>query len=82
MERYHVSRQMTSGHIAKLRLEQALASDFLECSTEKLISMQQEILQILSRYMNIDETEKIQLKFTQKIQQGEPYVKTIQIKGL
>lgn len=81
MERSHIS-QMTSSHIAKLRLEQTLASDYLECSSDKLLSMQQEIIQILSRYLNIDETEEIQLKFTQKMKQGDPYVKTIQIKGL
>ena len=76
------SRQMTSGHIAKLRLEQTLASDFLECTAEKLLFMQQEIQQILSRYINIEDTEEIQLRITQKIKQGESYVKTIQIKGL
>lgn len=73
---------MTSGHIAKLRLEQTLASDFLECNAEKLLFMQQEIQQILSRYINIEDTEEIQLRITQKIKQGESYVKTIQIKGL
>ena len=77
-----MNRARTSGRIAKLRLEQTLASDYLECNSDKLLSLQQEILQILSRYLNIDETEEIQLKITQKMKQGEPYVKTIQIKGL
>ena len=77
-----MNRARTSGCIAKLRLEQTLASDYLECNSDKLLSLQQEILQILSRYLNIDETEEIQLKITQKMKQGEPYVKTIQIKGL
>ena len=82
MERYLSSRQKTSGHIAKMRLEQTLASDYLECNTEKLLAMQKEITEILSRYININETEEIQLKFIQKMKQGESYVKTIQIKGL
>lgn len=77
-----MNRARTSGRIAKLRLEQTLASDYLECNSDKLLSLQQEILQILSRYLKIDETEEIQLKITQKMKQGEPYVKTIQIKGL
>ena len=77
-----MNRARTSGCIAKLRLEQTLASDFLECNAEKLLFMQQEIQQILSRYINIEDTEEIQLRITQKIKQGESYVKTIQIKGL
>lgn len=82
MERYHSSKQKTSGHIAKIRLEQTLASDYLECNEEKLDSLQQEILEILSRYLPIYDTEEIQLRLIQKMKQGEPYVKTIQIKGL
>lgn len=82
MARKISSRQKTSGNIAKIRLEQTLASDYLECNLEILTMMQKEILEILSRYMTIHEEEEIQLKFIQKIRQGEPYVKTIQIKGL
>lgn len=82
MERYQGSKRKTSGHIAKIRLEQTLASDYLECNAEILMMMQKEILDILSRYMTIHEEEEIQLKLIQKIKQGEPYVKTIQIKGL
>ena len=75
-----MNRARTSGRIAKMRLEQTLASDYLECNSDKFLSLQQEILQILSRYLNIDETEEIQLKITQKMKQGDSYVKTIQIK--
>lgn len=82
MERVQSSKRKTSGNIAKIRLEQTLASDYLECNTEILMMMQKEILEILSRYMTIHDEEEIQLKFIQKIKQGEPYVKTIQIKGL
>lgn len=82
MARKISSIQKTSGNIAKIRLEQTLASDYLECNVDILTMMQKEILEILSRYMTIHEEEEIQLKFIQKIKQGEPYVKTIQIKGL
>lgn len=82
MGKYLENRQKTSGNIAKIRLEQTLASDYLECNMEILMMMQNEILEILSRYMTIHEEDEIQLRVIQKIKQGEPYVKTIQIKGL
>lgn len=75
-------KPLTSGAVAKLRLEQTLASDFLECSPEKLETMQKEILEILSRYLNVNDMQKVSLHVTQEIKQGVPYVKTIQIKGL
>ncbi len=73
---------ITSGTIAKMRLEQTLASDFLECSPEQFQIMQKEILEILSRYINVNDTQKITLNLIQKRKQGVRYVKTIQIKGL
>lgn len=76
------SQQITSGTVAKMRLEQTLASDFLECSPEQFGNMQKEILEILSRYININETQKITMHLTQTRKQGVQYVKTIQIKGL
>lgn len=82
MERSRLTRPRTSGDIARMRLEQTLASDYLECSSQQLQNMQQDILQILSRYMNIQDTQEIKLNFIQEIEQGVPYVKTIQIKGL
>lgn len=84
MERYRKQKQRpaASGTVAKLRLEQTLASDFLECSPEKLENMQKEILDILSRYLNMNDMQKISLNVTQEIRQGVHYVKTIQIKGL
>ncbi|MDD2958301.1 MAG: cell division topological specificity factor MinE [Lachnospiraceae bacterium] len=82
MGRYHVSKQMTSGGIAKIRLEQTLASDYLDCSTEQFQILQNEILEILSRYMNINNAKEIDLNIIHEIEQGVPYVKTIQIKRL
>ena len=76
------TRPITSGAIAKMRLEQTLASDFLECSPEQFQIMQKEILEILSRYINVSDTQKITLNLIQKRKQGVRYVKTIQIKGL
>lgn len=75
-------KPLTSGVVAKQRLEQALVSDFLECSPEKLETMQKEILEILSRYLNMNDIQNVRLYMTQEIKQGVPYVKTIQIKGL
>ena len=84
MERYRTlkKKSMSSGEVAKLRLEQTLASDFLECSPEQLETMQKEILEILSRYLNMNDMQKISLNVTQEIKQGVHYVKTIQLKGL
>lgn len=84
MEKYRPSRtaKITSRDIAKMRLEQTLASDFLECSPEQFETMQKEILEILSRYISISDTQKITLNLIQKRKQGIRYVKTIQIKGL
>lgn len=80
--RFSDTKRMTSGGIAKMRLEQTLASDFLECSSQQFQTMQKEILELLSRYMNIDSTQEIQLNLIQETKQGVHYVKTIQIKGL
>lgn len=82
MERSRKSRKMTSKDIAKMRLEQTLAADYFECAPEQLENMKKEILEILSRYMNLYDTKEIQLSFTQEIKQGVQYVKTVQIKGL
>ena len=84
MAKHRPSRtaKITSCAIAKMRLEQTLASDFLECSPEQFETMQKEILEILSSYIRIRDTHKITLNLIQKRKQGIRYVKTIQIKGL
>ena len=84
MERYRRPKvePVTSGRIAKMRLEQVLTTDFLECSRDQADLLQKEITEILSRYLNLNDIQQIQLKLIQKRKQGVSYVKTIQIKGL
>ncbi len=84
MERYRRPKvePVTSGRIAKMRLEQVLTTDFLECSRDQAELLQKEITEILSRYLNLNDIQQIQLKLIQKRKQGVSYVKTIQIKGL
>ena len=84
MERYRRLKvePVTSGRIAKMRLEQVLTTDFLECSRDQAELLQKEITEILSRYLNLNDIQQIQLKLIQKRKQGVSYVKTIQIKGL
>ena len=84
MERYRRPKvePVTSGRIAKMRLEQVLTTDFLECSKDQAELLQKEIVEILSRYLNLNDIQQIQLKLIQKRKQGVSYVKTIQIKGL
>lgn len=71
-----------SGAVAKQRLRQVLASDTLECSFEQAQMLQKEILEILSRYIELEDTQEISLNFVQGMEQGVRYVKTIQIKRL
>ncbi len=82
MERIRSLKPKTSGDIARIRLEQTIASDYLECSSEQFQNMQRDILEILSRYINVKATKEIRLNLIQELKQGVPYVKTIQIKGL
>ena len=51
-------------------------------NSEAYRRVQREIIEILSRYMNVNNTKEIRLDFVQELKQGVPYVKTIQIKGL
>ena len=54
----------TSGEIAKARAELAVASDRLDCSVEDTQQMQTEIVNILSKYLNLDnEIFEIELSF-------------------
>lgn len=75
-------RPAGSGAVAKLRLEQTLDSDFLECDPQQAALMKKEILEILSRYMNVKKVQQIRLDIIREQVRGVRYVKTIQIKGL
>lgn len=72
---------LTSGEIAKARAELAVASDRLDCSGGELQQMQTEIVNILSKYMNLDhEIFEIHMNIVYEIKRGIRDVKTIQIK--
>lgn len=71
----------TSGEIAKARTELTIASDRLDCSQDDMQQMQQEILNILTKYMQIDKNIfEIRMDFVYEINRGIWDVKTIQIK--
>lgn len=71
----------TSGEIAKARAELAVASDRLDCSVEDTQQMQTEIVNILSKYLNLDnEIFEIHMNIVYEIKRGIRDVKTIQIK--
>lgn len=71
----------TSGEIAKARAELTIASDRLDCSQEDTRQMQKEIVNILSKYMNLDKNIfEIRMNIVYEIKRGIRDVKTIQIK--
>lgn len=77
--RNHMLR--TSGEIAKARAELAVASDRLDCSVEDTQQMQTEIVNILSKYLNLNnEIFEIHMNIVYEIKRGIRDVKTIQIK--
>lgn len=72
---------LTSGEIAKARAELAVTSDRLDCSAEDIQQMQKEIVNILSKYLNLEhEIFEIHMNIVYEIKRGIRDVKTIQIK--
>jgi septum formation topological specificity factor MinE len=71
----------SSGGIAKERAALMIASDRLSSNEEEFVRMREELLQLLSRYMDLDfEQLQVQIKIVLKTRQGVQDVKTIQIK--
>lgn len=71
----------TSGKIAKARTKLLIASDRLSCNEDELCQMRKEVLDILSKYLNLDkDVYEIQMKIVCKSRRGAQDVKTIQIK--
>ena len=71
----------TSGEIAKARAASLIATDRLSCSPEQLVQMRREILEVLSKYMCIEDKEfEIRMDLIHKTRQGVQDVKTVQIK--
>ena len=73
--------QVRSGAVARARAELPIASDRLDCSQEELRQMRKEIVNILSRYLNLDSDRfEVRMDIVYEIKQGVQDVKTIQIK--
>ncbi|HIR77039.1 MAG TPA: cell division topological specificity factor MinE [Candidatus Choladousia intestinipullorum] len=71
----------TSGKIAKLRTKMLVASDRLSCNQDELSQMRKEMIDILSKYLNLDkDIYGIRLDIVYKTKRGAQDVKTIQIK--
>jgi cell division topological specificity factor len=64
-ERFKGRREPTSAEIAKQRLKLVLVSDRSNLSPEKLGEMQAEIIGVIKRYIEIDETE-VEIKLEQR----------------
>ncbi len=58
-------REPTSAEIAKERLKLVLVSDRSDLAPEKLHEMQSEIIDVIKRYIHINEME-VQIKFEQR----------------
>ncbi len=72
---------LTSGEIAKARTELTIASDRLDCNPEDMQQMRSEVLNVLTKYLRLDETVfEIRMDFVYEINRGKWDVKTIQIK--
>ena len=55
-------RKKSSGDVAKNRLKLVLSSDKAGCSPEKMEQMKNEIIQVISKYIDVD-TEGLEFKF-------------------
>ena len=73
--------QMENAVVRQSKIER-LKSDPMVKARDQAELLQKEITEILSRYLNLNDIQQIQLKLIQKRKQGVSYVKTIQIKGL
>lgn len=64
-DRFKGRREPPSAEIAKERLKLVLVSDRSDLSPEKLQELQTELIQVIKRYIHIDEME-VQIKFEQR----------------
>ncbi|MFR8548647.1 MAG: cell division topological specificity factor MinE [Lachnospiraceae bacterium] len=71
----------TSGKIAKARAKLLVASDRLSCNQDEFCQMKKEVLEILSKYLNLEkDVFEIRMDIVCTARQGVQDVKTIQIK--
>ena len=57
-------KKKTSGNVAKDRLKLVLVSDRANCSSEMMEMMKNDIIEVISRYMDID-AEALDVKITE-----------------
>lgn len=77
----NIYRSQTSGEIARLRAKMTVEGDRLCCNPEELLMMQKELVNILSKYMNLSENIlEIKMNIIYETNRGIQDVKTIQIK--
>jgi cell division topological specificity factor len=62
-------RKKNSGDVAKDRLKLLLVSDRANCSSEMMEQIKNEIIQVISKYMDID-TEGLDIQITQTESDG------------
>jgi cell division topological specificity factor len=62
-------RKKNSGDVAKDRLKLLLVSDRANCSSEMMEQIKNEIIQVISKYMDID-TEGLDIQITQTESEG------------
>ncbi|MCL2388574.1 MAG: cell division topological specificity factor MinE [Defluviitaleaceae bacterium] len=69
-----LSRKPTSGEVAKDRLKLVLIHDRANCSTEMLEMMKNDILQVIAKYMEIDEALDLDINVTQTVTENNETV--------
>lgn len=52
-----LSRKRNSGQYAKKRMKLLLISERAECSPQKILMLKNDIIQVISKYMSINEKE-------------------------
>ena len=71
----------TSGKIAKARAKLTIASDRLNCNQDEMRQMQEEMINILSKYVDMgEEMFEVRMDIVCRTKRGVQDVKTIQIK--
>lgn len=77
-------KKKSSSNVAKGRLQMVLMSDRAGCSPEVMEQIKNEIIQVISKYINID-SEELDIKITQSNEsgaEGPAIVANIPIKGM
>lgn len=66
---FELFKKKSSGDVAKDRLKLLLVSDRANCSPEMMEQIKNEIIQVISKYMDID-TEGLDIQITQTESEG------------